>query len=67
MSNRADLIRYAFASPAVATYSSLLRTTAIATPIEYAARPLPSRDWRRRLFAARTAFSSTIEMPADSS
>ena len=63
---RADQIGIGIAA-LIATYSSFERTTATATPIDPGPRPLPSRAWRRRRFAARIAFSSTIEMPPDSS
>ncbi len=68
---RAWRIRYASAGPMVATYSSLLRTTAIPIPIGPSS-PVPwrasrSRWWFSRLLAEAIAFSMQTRMPADSS
>ncbi len=68
---RAWRMRYASAGPTVATYISLPRTTATATPIgpfpSVVLRPSRSAWWASRLLAVAMAFWRQTRIPADSS
>ena len=69
--SRAWRMRYASAGPTVATYISLPRTTATATPIgplpSFDLRPRRSAWWASRLLAVMIAFWRQTRIPADSS